>query len=55
MAEINGTGHSAEVVSGESSQFDVLVDDVLVFSKQQEGRWPALAEILAALPEQPVP
>ena len=54
MAEINGTGHSAEMVSGEHSQFDVLVDDVLVFSKQQEGRWPERAEILAALPEQPL-
>jgi predicted Rdx family selenoprotein len=38
------------MVSGEEGQFDVLADDVLVFSKQQEGRWPALAEILAALP-----
>lgn len=50
MAEINGTEHTAEMVGGEKSQFDVLVDDVLVFSKQREGRWPALAEILAALP-----
>lgn len=55
MAEINGTGHSAEMVSGASSQFDILVDDVLVFSKQREGRWPELIEILAALPEQPLP
>ena len=50
MAEINGTEHSAEMVSGEKSQFDILVDDALVFSKQQAGRWPELAEILAALP-----
>ena len=50
MAEINGTEHTAEMVSGEKSQFDVLVDDALVFSKQREGRWPELAEILAALP-----
>jgi len=50
VAEINGTGHSAEMVSGASSQFDVFVDDNLVFSKQREGRWPELAEILAALP-----
>lgn len=55
MAEINGTGHSAEMVSGGNSQFDVLVDDALVFSKQQENRWPALSEILAALPEQHLP
>jgi hypothetical protein len=38
------------MVAGEKSQFDVLVDDDLVFSKQREGRWPELAEILTALP-----
>lgn len=50
MAEINGTGHSAEMAEGEKSQFDVLVDDRLAFSKQQAGRWPEFAEVLAALP-----
>jgi hypothetical protein len=50
VAEINGTGHSAEMVEGEKSQFDVVIDDRLAFSKQQAGRWPELAEILAALP-----
>ena len=50
MAEINGTAHTAEMVSGGQSQFDVFVDDGLVFSKQQEGRWPELIEILSALP-----
>ncbi|MDX6475801.1 MAG: Rdx family [Gaiellaceae bacterium] len=50
MAEINGTEHTAEMVSGEKSQFDITVDDELVFSKEREGRWPELAEILAALP-----
>ena len=49
MAEINGTGHSAEMVEGEKSQFDVFVDDQLAFSKQQARRWPELAEVLAAL------
>jgi hypothetical protein len=38
------------MVSGEHRQFDLFVDDALVFSKQHEGRWPELAEILAALP-----
>jgi len=38
------------MVSGEKSQFDIFVDEALVFSKQREGRWPELAEILAALP-----
>jgi hypothetical protein len=51
VAEINGTEHTAEMVSGENSQFDVYVDEALVFSKQRERRWPELAEILAALPE----
>jgi hypothetical protein len=50
VAEINGTEHSAEMISGENSQFDVFVEDTLVFSKQREGRWPELIEILAALP-----
>jgi hypothetical protein len=50
VAEINGTEHTAEMVSGENSQFDVFVDETLVFSKQREGRWPELIEILAALP-----
>ena len=50
MAEINGTAHSAEMISGESSQFDIFIDDELVFSKRREGRWPELSEILAALP-----
>jgi hypothetical protein len=35
---------------GEKSQFDVLVDDELIFSKQRQGRFPELPEVLAALP-----
>jgi predicted Rdx family selenoprotein len=50
VAEINVTEHTAEMVEGEKSQFDILVDDELLFSKQREGRWPELAEILTALP-----
>ena len=49
MAELNGTGHIAEMQEGEKSQFDVLVDDDLAFSKQREGRFPELAEIMAIL------
>ena len=45
------TGHSAEIVEGEKSQFDVLADGDLVFSKQREGRFPESPEILAALGE----
>jgi hypothetical protein len=50
VAEINGTEHSAEMVEGEKSQYDIVVDGELVFSKQSEGRWPELGEILARLP-----
>jgi predicted Rdx family selenoprotein len=49
VAELNGTGHSAEMTAGETSQFDVIADDELVFSKQREGRFPELAEILHSL------
>jgi predicted Rdx family selenoprotein len=37
------------VVEGAKSQFDVIADGKLVYSKQREGRWPEPAEILAAL------
>jgi hypothetical protein len=50
VAEINVLGHTAEMVEGDKSQFDVLVDDRLAFSKQQAGRWPELKEVLDALP-----
>ena len=50
MAELNGTEHSAEMAEGDKSQFDVLVDDELAFSKQREGRFPELADLLALLP-----
>jgi predicted Rdx family selenoprotein len=35
----------AEIVPGEPSQFDVLVDGRLVFSKQREGRYPEAREL----------
>jgi hypothetical protein len=36
-------------VPGAKSQFDVVADGNLVFSKQREGRWPELDEIKQAL------
>ncbi len=36
-------------MSGETSQFDVVADGRLVFSKQREGRYPEHAEIVALL------
>jgi hypothetical protein len=49
VAELNGTAHTGEIAAGAKSQFDVLVDDELRFSKQQTGRFPELDEILALL------
>jgi predicted Rdx family selenoprotein len=43
------TEHEAEIEEGGKGQFDVLRDGELVFSKQQEGRFPEHAEIRAAL------
>jgi predicted Rdx family selenoprotein len=47
---LNGeTEHEAEIEEGAKSQFDVLLDGELIFSKQQEGRFPEQAEIRALL------
>jgi len=43
------TKHEAAPVSGEKSQFDVVADGKLLFSKQREGRWPDADEIIRAL------
>jgi predicted Rdx family selenoprotein len=42
-------GFDAADISGEQSQFDVLADGRLIFSKQREGRFPEHDEVLAAL------
>jgi predicted Rdx family selenoprotein len=36
-------------VEGAKSQFDVVADGRLVFSKEQQGRFPELHELRAAL------
>lgn len=46
---LNGKGHDATVVEGAKSQYDVVADGTLVFSKQREGRFPEEDEVLAAL------
>lgn len=46
---LNGSGIAASIAEGAKSQFDVLADGALVFSKQREGRFPEEDEILAAL------
>ena len=53
MAALNGTGHVAEMETGEQSQFDVYADGELVFSKQRAHRFPELPELLGALPPAP--
>jgi selT/selW/selH-like putative selenoprotein len=39
------TEHETEIEEGAKGQFDVLSDGDLVFSKQQEGRFPEHAEL----------
>jgi predicted Rdx family selenoprotein len=43
------TAHDADAVPGRKSQFDVVADGALIFSKQREGRWPDEDEIIQAL------
>jgi predicted Rdx family selenoprotein len=43
------TAHEAEAVSGKKSQFDVIADGRLIFSKQKEGRFPEHDEVIQAL------
>ena len=50
MAELNAIGHVAEMAEGEKSQYDVVSDGDLVFSKQRAGRFPDTAEVIAVLP-----
>jgi predicted Rdx family selenoprotein len=46
---LNDGGIPASISEGANSQFDVVADGELVFSKQREGRFPEEDEILAAL------
>ncbi|MRG98354.1 hypothetical protein GF068_41540 [Polyangium spumosum] len=39
----------AKLEIGKPSQFDVLVDQKLIFSKQAEGRFPEIQEVLDAM------
>ena len=42
-------GFEAQALEGNKSQFDVVADDRLIFSKQAVGRFPEHDEIFAAL------
>ena len=46
---LNAVGHDAVAVEGERSQYDVVADGSLVFSKQREGRFPEDDEVLTLL------
>jgi Rdx family len=46
---LNDHGHEASAREGDHSQYDVFADGELVFSKQQERRFPEEAEILQRL------
>jgi hypothetical protein len=41
--------HEASAVEGEKSQFDVVADGRVVFSKERVGRFPEVEEVLTAL------
>jgi Rdx family protein len=47
--DLSSRGHEAQAVEGRRSQFDVVADGTLVFSKEREHRYPEADEILAAL------
>jgi hypothetical protein len=49
VAELQANGYEAVDIPGEKSQFDVLVDGRLVFSKQHVGRHAEPGEVLAAV------
>jgi Rdx family protein len=49
VAVLKEHGIEASAVEGAQSQFDVIADGELVFSKQRAGRWHEEDEILAAL------
>ena len=46
---LNSNGIAASIVEGAKSQYDVISDGELVFSKQREGRFPEENEVLELL------
>ena len=46
---LTASGVAASAIPGQKSQFDVVADGRLVFSKQRVGRFPEEHEVLAAL------
>lgn len=46
---LNEAGHVASVAEGAKSQYDVVADGHVVFSKQSQGRFPEEDEVLELL------
>ncbi len=46
---LSDRGHQAGAEPGEKSQFDIVADGIVVFSKQREGRFPTIGEVLERL------
>jgi hypothetical protein len=46
---LQASGFDASIAAGDKSQFDVVRDGAVVFSKQQEHRWPEPGEVLSRL------
>jgi hypothetical protein len=47
--DLSERGHDARAIEGAKSQFDVVADGAVIFSKEREHRFPELEEILASL------
>lgn len=43
-------GNGVELIEGDRGVFDVWVNDKLVFSKHEQGRYPEIEEITSKLP-----
>lgn len=48
-AELNEAGHEASAEEGAKGQYDVFAEGNLIFSKQQQGRFPDGVEIRGLL------
>jgi hypothetical protein len=46
---LTDNGIDASIREGERSQYDVIADGELVFSKESVGRWPDDGEVLSLL------
>jgi len=47
---LNQAGHDATIEEGSKGQYDVFAHDELLFSKQAQGRFPELGDLLELLP-----